>query len=90
MFAYKCNSGWFPFVEVSSPGIFLEFRTDVFNLSYAADNLYLVDGRALKNVVLEWHWESRSSCNLWEVKRNCITVIDFTKIETFFSNSMGL
>lgn len=51
--AYKCNSGLFPFVEVSSPGIWLEFRTDVFNLSYVADNLYLVDGRALKNVVLE-------------------------------------
>lgn len=47
--ACKCNSEWFPFVEVASPVILLEFRTDVFNLSYAAEKLCVADGRALVN-----------------------------------------
>lgn len=34
--------------------------------------------------------ESGSSRNLWEVRRNCITVIDFSRIETSSNNSMGL
>ena len=49
---YKCNSEWFPSVEVSSPGILLEFRIDAFNLSYVADKFYLADGRALMNAAL--------------------------------------
>lgn len=41
-----------PFVEVSSPGILLEFMIDVFNLSYVAEKLYLADGRVLMNAAL--------------------------------------
>lgn len=67
----KYNSELVCFVEVSSPGILLEFRIDVFNLSYDEEKLYLADGRVLMNAALNFLPSNKTRMTLCEPRSSC-------------------